>query len=99
MHMQFFDALVNAPVLPLAKFKLQLLLNPVYKGMWLPKDKHRIDKKDTHFIISKHNLAFEVWKHLCRKVKCLSEAELVEVFPEAAEKIQWWGRYIDENGE
>ncbi len=94
---QFYDALCKGEHIPLAAFKLSLLINPVFNNIWLLKDKHREDKKDKDFVI-KQNMAFHVWKNLCIKTKSLTEQELVALFPESAEKLQWWKRYNDESG-
>jgi hypothetical protein len=40
-----------------------------------------------------------VWKHFVKKLKAISEDQFLALFPEAANKIEWWIRYIDENGD
>ena len=90
MHKQFFEAIKTAEKVALGKFKIGLLLNPIYMGFWLPKDKHREDKQDSQFIVTQGNFDFEIWKRMCLKQQSLTEEEFIELFPAAAGKIEWW---------
>jgi len=94
----FYEAMVKEGALK-AFDKLKLLFRPIIGNIQITNDKH---KEGTHPVLTQFypssTILFPLWRKFVVVDKVISEVQFMQLYPKVNDKVEWWKRYTDENG-